>query len=496
MITQSVFEQAKKTPEHTAVVYNDKALSYRAFAHSIALARGFFASRGYVGSGYAVLAFSNLLDFWILSLALRSLGLTTVSVPNAVQLGRLNLPNIRCVVFSPHENWPPLESVCLAMGVPLVSVTLDRESALDMHAVVREQGRSASEFPSLPGGHILHTSGTTGDHKMVLMTPALDRLYLPRCTHNVGLDQSSRLCIFDFPSWTGVGYRWGASTLMVGGTIVINQGRETYKGLLDLKATHAVVAPEMLARVLAAPPNALPRNPDLQLTVCAGSITHAQADQVRARLTPHIKNWLAATEVSAIAYTPLNQPEDLRWHRLIAGIEVEIVDEFDRAVPTGVTGRLRVACSNGIDGYIGDDAATQSFFRHGFFYPGDLAVLREDGRLALQGRLTSVINMAGHKISPEPIESRLMQTLGVSAVCLFSMQDESGEEELHVVIEAPQPVDAERLQAALASELQWFPRARIYCFNALARNEIGKILRMKVRAQVLARLQNRNHQCH
>ena len=74
MITQSVFEQARKTPEHIAVVYNDKALSYRAFAHSIALARGFFASRGYVGSGYAVLAFSNLLDFWILSLALRSLG--------------------------------------------------------------------------------------------------------------------------------------------------------------------------------------------------------------------------------------------------------------------------------------------------------------------------------------------------------------------------------------------------------------------------------------
>ena len=476
MITQSVFEQARKTPEHIAVVHNDKQLSYRAFAHSIALARGFFASRGYVGSGYAVLAFSNLLDFWILSLALRSLGLTTVSVPNAVQLGRLNLPNMRCVVFSPHENWPPLDSACLAMGVPLLSVTLEHEAPMDIGVTAQA-----------PGGHILHTSGTTGDHKMVLMTPALDLVYLTRSIHTIGLDQSSRLCIFDFPSWTGVGYRWGSCVLMVGGTLVINQGREACKCLSDPMVTHAVVAPEMLVRILAASSNAFPYNPGLQLTVTAGTITHAQVDQVKVRLTPHIKNWLAATEVSAFAYTPLIVREDLRWHRLVAGIDVGVVDEFDQPVPPGVTGQLRVACNDGIAGYLGNEAATQSFFRNGFFYPGDLAILGQDGRLALQGRITNVINMAGHKMSPEPIESRLMQTLGVSAVCLFSMQDETGEEELHVVIEAPQPVDAERLQAALASELQWFPRARIYCLNALARNEIGKILRMKVRAQVLAR---------
>ena len=103
MITQLIFDWAKQTPDRTAVIYNGRPLSYRSFAQLIAVARGYFARRGYVGPGYAVLAVPNLMDFWILSLALRSLGLTTVAVRSAAAVGELGLPNVRCVITEPSE---------------------------------------------------------------------------------------------------------------------------------------------------------------------------------------------------------------------------------------------------------------------------------------------------------------------------------------------------------------------------------------------------------
>ena len=108
MITQLIFDWAKQTPDKTAVIYNGGSVSYRSFAQAIAVARSYFARRGYVGSGYAVLAVSKLIDFWILSLALRRLGLTTVAVSSAEEVGKLGLPNVRCVITRPDETWAGL----------------------------------------------------------------------------------------------------------------------------------------------------------------------------------------------------------------------------------------------------------------------------------------------------------------------------------------------------------------------------------------------------
>jgi acyl-coenzyme A synthetase/AMP-(fatty) acid ligase len=45
----------------------------------------------------------------------------------------------------------------------------------------------------------------------------------------------------------------------------------------------------------------------------------------------------------------------------------------------------------------------QAFFRNGCFYPGDLGIMLPDGRIALQGRVTDVINVNGRG-APTSIE--------------------------------------------------------------------------------------------
>ena len=481
MITRMIFDWAKLTPDRIAIIYDGRTWSYRSFARFIALARGYFVQRGYSGPGYAVLAVYNLMDFWILSLALRSLGLTTVAVGSAGGVGMLGLPNVRCVITTPRETWVDLDGICTELGLPLLSVSLAGETALEL---------DEAEAPHPLGGHILHTSGTTGTYKKVLMSPADDADLLRFHVELFGLNEHTLLSVFDFRPWIGLAYKWTASTWSVGGAVGIEQDRELYQALLRPGITHAVLNPGKLDGILATPRNAFARNDTLQVAVGGGAVTRMQADQARARIAPRLFNYVASTEAGVIAFTPLDTPEDHRWHRLVPGRQVEIVDETDRPVPTGKTGRMRVSTAGGPTGYLLDEASTRTFFKDGFFYPGDLAVIRSDGRMALQGRVTDVLNVRGEKISPAPIEDRLGELFGVSGVCLLSMPNDSGEEEIHVVIETPTPIDSEQLTAAFdqVQELRGFQLGRVHQVATLPRNPMGKVLRQEVRAQVVASL--------
>src|SRR5262245_14693376 len=98
MIAQMIFDWAKRTPDKTALIHDGQSFTYRWFAEAIAVARSYFTRRGYVGPGYAVMAVNHLRHFWVLSLALRSLGMTTVSLRFAAEVRTLGLPNMRVVV--------------------------------------------------------------------------------------------------------------------------------------------------------------------------------------------------------------------------------------------------------------------------------------------------------------------------------------------------------------------------------------------------------------
>ncbi len=475
MLTRTIFKWAEATPEKMALTHNGSAWSYGDFAEAIARTRGHFHRRGLCGEGIAVVAVSHLRAFWVLSLALRSLGLTTIAVQSAEVIGGLGLPAIRFVVASESEAWPGLAEHCANRGLALVLAEVGAESPLDL-----------DETGYAPGGHILQTSGTTGSYKLVLMDPAFEAEYMRRRRVVNGINRSSVVCVFEFGGWTGVGYKSPAATWYAGGSVVLGQGLKPHLLLSHPGLTEATFVPAMLVDVLAQPDGAFPRNETMQLGVTGGSITQAQIDRAKKRITPRLFNGLGATESHVIAFTRLDTPDDHRWQTLASGSLVELVDEFDRPVPLGQIGRIRVGTVGGPTSYLYDEEATKAFFRDGFFYPGDLAVMREDGRIALQGRVTEVINVNGHKLSPGPIEDRLREALGVDGVCLLSLQDERGEEELHLVIEAKTPVDPTILAGVLRAELHGFPGVHVRYTPALPRNVMGKVLRQALTVEVIA----------
>jgi acyl-coenzyme A synthetase/AMP-(fatty) acid ligase len=151
-------------------------------------------------------------------------------------------------------------------------------------------------------------------------------------------------------------------------------------------------------------------------------------------------------------------------------------------VPVGETGQVRVKMNRAAS-YLGDPEATRLFFRDGYFYPGDLAVMREDGRMALCGRVTDVINVLGNKYGTLPIEIALQARFQAEGVHVFSQQTQDGEE-VHVVIQPGAPITAAELKAGLQATLPVVDHVRVHWVERFPRNNMGKIERSVLKAQL------------
>jgi acyl-coenzyme A synthetase/AMP-(fatty) acid ligase len=353
-------------------------------------------------------------------------------------------------------------------------------------------GAADAPVPELPepevpfGGHILLTSGTTGAYKKVLRDPAEQAGDWEYRRNVFGITDRSVVNVVSLGCWAGAGHNYPIATWDAGGTVAMYQQAEIWNALRTPAVTHCFVFPQLLADILRAPPQELERKDEMQLIVTGGPLSQPMADAAKSRLTSRLYTSIGATEASTYTLTRIESAEDLRWHRLIPSRRVEVVDEQDRVLPSGQAGRLRVDPGRGITGYLHDDATTRAFFRDGFFYPGDLALFRPDGRFALQGRVTDVINILGKKIASAPIEQALERELGVTGVCVFSAQNEKFEEEIQVAIETEQAIEEARLAPVLRREIPDAPGFRVRLFSAFPRNEMGKIRRAELRQWLFA----------
>jgi acyl-coenzyme A synthetase/AMP-(fatty) acid ligase len=476
-VAERIFAQARATPDKTAIIADGRVLSYRDLAAAIAMVRTAFEAHAGDRSRIAILFTSNLAEGWIAGLALRSLGVTTVCARVLGDLRQWPAGGLIAVTGS-QDATPDLRAAAQAVGAPLVVLP-----ALGDEAIARAAFDEAPvNFADPPGGHILLTSGTTGLHKKVLIDPAFEADGVALRAAMYGLADRSVVNLFDFGGWTVAGYQTAVCVWSLGGTVVFHQGRGRWRSLQGV--TLAYVQPQMLLDLLAAPPEIPLRNDAMTLIVGAGVLPAADWRAARERLTRDIRTGYGSTEAGPCCLTRVESVEDLTWHAVHPAFEVQVVDDHDRPVPVGVTGLVRVKAT-AVTGYVDDPETTRTFFKDGYFYPGDLGRFREDGRLSIEGRVTDVINVRGDKIATTPIETQLQETLGAEAVCVFSVGGADGEA-VHVAIQPREPVTAEALKAALQKALPGVPEVRVHPVTGFPRNAMGKIERAALKAQLLA----------
>ncbi|WP_150302565.1 class I adenylate-forming enzyme family protein [Pseudomonas saliphila] len=175
--------------------------------------------------------------------------------------------------------------------------------------------------------------------------------------------------------------------------------------------------------------------------------------------------------------------------RAFPGVELRIIDESGRTLPTGEIGELLVRGENITPGYYRNEAATNAAIRDGWLHTGDVARLDADGYLYIVDRQKDLILRGGFNIYPRDLEELISTHPAVAEVAVVGVPSERmGEEVIAVVVPA-------RNAAVTESELLAFCQAHLAKYKTprgvifveqMPRNGVGKILKKSLREHVAA----------
>jgi acyl-coenzyme A synthetase/AMP-(fatty) acid ligase len=469
LIVNQIYRWAQEEPYRAALINNHRRVDYATLARAIEATRTFLEGEALPAATVAVFASPTIFDAWMFVMAARTFGVTTLVAENLAQVEALKLRNVSCLVA------PQRQQGSLRANTSDLASTRRIVVPENIYAGVNsgEPPRPLSGGPPL-GGHILYTSGTTGAYKKLLLDGAVeDRVNADRARASE-ITRGTMFHALDFGLWTGIGFKYPSTVWHVGGSVVIDQTTERNANFLAYPITLAQITPAALREILdACDPGRGPVE-NLRLRCGGGFVPESLARAAMARISSNFLVTFNSSEMAnAAMQSPFEAIEDLVWLRPLGEDRVQVVDEDGAPCPPGVEGLLRVRVGEGDGaGYLDDEEITKQVFRDGFFYPGDMAVRRADGRIRVIGRTADVINVNGSKHPVAPIEERVQRRLGVEEVCLFTGMSESGVHELVVAIQSKRRLaDSEVKRALGASKL--FEHIRVETFRAFPRTTTG-----------------------
>lgn len=477
MIAQKIFAFAKAGPDKTALIDDGVLTTYGDFARMIGGARAQLARENLPAHKSAIVLGRTFREQWTIVLALRALGIDTISVSNLKMANDLAIRNVSAVVV-PRRDVPGLDRD-VSRWVRVVSVADGTFAPAD--ALPLPEPESVEKN----GGYLVATSGTTGNYKKVFFAGAHEEESVRWTVDAFAFGQNTVFQGHNFPLYTGIGGRTFSAVWYAGGSVIMTRAMGI-EGFFTHRPNKAILTPVMVGELLKdVGETGTQAHPDFELDVSGGFLPLSLAERVVKNITPKLNVLYGSTEVTALMRARFRSADDLHWldeHKT----NYEIVDEAGAPVPAGTEGELRIKLRPfDCQAYLDDTAATAKFFRGGYFYPGDLAIRREDGRIRVLGRTDDVINVKGYKIPAAPVEDAIERKLKVDAACVFSEMDDEGEVRVVVAVES----DRSFSQAELAASVQGrkgFEDARFVVLKEFPRAATGmrKVNRRELRKLV------------
>jgi len=162
-----------------------------------------------------------------------------------------------------------------------------------------------------------------------------------------------------------------------------------------------------------------------------------------------------------------------------AGVQVSIVDDDDRVLNEGETGRIRVKTPTMVMGYLNNEQASQRNYKEGWFYTGDTGCFVGERQLKLLGRVDDVINLAGFKHSCVEFEAIVELIDGIEEAFVSAVPDQQGIDRLVIIGVLSPAADKQKVLAQIRTAYPPFilEKGRILFIDKLIRNDSGKLNR-------------------
>ena len=406
-------EQAARTPESTAVVYEDRCLTYESIHRRANQLAHYLAHHGMGSEDIIASALPQSPEAIVTFLAIIKAGAAYLPLnpehPRARLHHMIAETQPACVIAtSKVASLLPPETPRFLLDDLKTAEELENCSANNLKAAERTKLLRA-ENPA----YVMYTSGSSGVPKAVIVTHAGIPLLASVQGERFSTSVDSRVLqfanlSFDASVWEIV------MALTTGATLIIIRadellGADCGQAIVNHGVTHATLPPPLLATM----PQ---QDTSLEVLVVAGEACHQDLVS-RWSSGKQMINAYGPTETTVCATMTNALSSELRISigRPIRGTRVYVLSSNLRPVPVGVDGELYIAGAGLARGYLKQAGLTAERFvadPYGaagtrMYRTGDLARWRNDGNLEFVGRADRQVKIRGFRVELGEVEAAL-----------------------------------------------------------------------------------------
>jgi fatty-acyl-CoA synthase len=417
--------RGRAASDEPALLFEDRRWSYRQLAEEAARRASLFAS---LRDGDRPPHVGVLLDngpdhlFWLAAAALS--GSVVVGINSTYrgdQLGQLVRHTDCQVLVTSSEQARLLDGV--ETGVPAERVLLVEDGAHRDHP---------ADLPDVPVTDddlflLIFTSGSTGLPKAVRCTQGR---FARTGAHVAALAdlQPGRDAVYaPLPFFHSSALFTGWSSAINGGVPIATRARFSASGTLPDIRRHGVTVlaytGKVLSYVLSTPEQ--PDDADSPLRLAIGN--EASVRDIREfarRYGCDVRDSYGSTEGIIVIRRDPSMPDGALGRPTEPSVLV-LDPETGEECPPGVVGEIvETKPTSGFEGYYNNDEATQTRFRDGRYWSGDLAYRDEDGWLFFAGRSNEWLRVDSENFAVAPIEAIIGRHPDVRSVAVYAVPDD------------------------------------------------------------------------
>ncbi|MCY8433067.1 non-ribosomal peptide synthetase, partial [Bacillus haynesii] len=447
-IHQLFEEQAKRIPDHTAVVFEDQKLTYRQLNEKANQVARLLREKGVKPDTLVGIMMERSSDMITAILGVLKAGGAYLPIDPEYPLERM-----RYMAFDSQVK-VIISDVPLGKGLTAESIELIH---MDDERIA-EQDRSDIDNVNQSGdlAYVIYTSGSTGKPKGVMIEhqSLINLCRWHQSCFEVGQNDNSSIYAsisFDAFVWELFPYITAGATVHV-----LNQETRLDVEKLNRYFHDHHITISFLPTPVCEQFTALD-NHSLRTLLTGGDKLNVFKEK-----SYQIVNNYGPTENTVVATSfPIDKSyQNIPIGKPIDNVKVYILNKDLQLCPLGASGELCIAGEGLARGYVNRPELTREKFIENPFVPGermyrtgDLAKMLPDGNIQFLGRVDQQVKIRGYRIEPGEIENQLLKYEKIEEAAVLAREDGDHDPYLCAYVKPKKEVEPEKIRAFLKKSL-------------------------------------------